>query len=257
MGVRMCADMHSCISGIVWSTRMTEMSVKRSHLDSPSKRSRMTDNLISDCSTSHGYGYGYKLCVMQSAPIEFMCILHHPCVCLCVCLCVVGVGVYERQLIRLCLHENFQPGLNVCTMKTIGGCYMKTIGGCYMKTIGGCYMKTIGGCYMKTIGGCYMKTIGGCYMKTIGGCYMKTVDPGLLVCHRKSTSGVMYGHLNAFTQNLPVQCCSNLTRDTHRSMVQCSTISRFQPRSIVMRHVNGPANLCSWRVETPGLKRLM
>ena len=48
--------------------------------------------------------------------------------------------------------------------------------------------------------------------------YMKTVDPGqILICHQKSTSTVLYGHVNPFARNLHLQCCSNLARDTHRS----------------------------------------
>ena len=48
--------------------------------------------------------------------------------------------------------------------------------------------------------------------------YMKTVDPGqILICRQKSTSTVLYGHVNPLARNLHLQCCSNLARDTHRS----------------------------------------
>ena len=48
--------------------------------------------------------------------------------------------------------------------------------------------------------------------------YMKTVDPGqILICRQKSTSTVLYGHVNPFARNLHLQCSSNLARDTHRS----------------------------------------
>ena len=46
---------------------------------------------------------------------------------------------------------------------------------------------------------------------------MKTVEPGrLLICRQKSTSRVVYGHVNAFPQSLPMQCCSNQALDTPR-----------------------------------------
>ena len=47
---------------------------------------------------------------------------------------------------------------------------------------------------------------------------MKTVDPGqILICHQKSTSTVLHGHVNPFARNLHLQCRSNLARDSHRS----------------------------------------
>ena len=97
---------------------------------------------------------------------------------------------------------------------------------------------------------------------------LKTVEPGqLLICRQKATSGVLYGHVNAFGRNLPAQCFSNLARDTHRNTVvqflDYSTLpqgegwnqpgAKFQPGPSAMRHVNAAVNLCSWRVETrPG-----
>ena len=65
----------------------------------------------------------------------------------------------------------------------------------------------------------------------------------ILICRQKSTSKVLYGHVNPFARNLHVQCCSNLVRDTHRSTLV------LQPGSSAMRHVNAPFILCTWRVE--------
>ena len=75
---------------------------------------------------------------------------------------------------------------------------------------------------------------------------MKTVDPGqILICRQKSTSTVLYGHVNPFARNLHLQCCSNLARDTHRS-----TFVRFSwPGLISTLPLGGGGGLKSTRGE--------
>ena len=56
-------------------------------------------------------------------------------------------------------------------------------------------------------------------------------------CRQKSTSGVLYRHVNTFARNLPVQCCSNLAQITHRSMIQASFIRGSGVRFFVTKSI--------------------